>query len=284
MGTERGDYAVSRYPPELRLQDWQATRDTLHGHVRAIGRLRSRYAPKAKHWWHGTLHVCARGLTTTPFPVAGQNLELTLDLAAHRLTIDSSAGWSAAVPLSGLSAAGLGRWITPALAASGITLEPDLFADFAGEQVQAYDAQAAERYRRALNWVDGAFKTFQGGLREETSPVHLFPHHMDLAMSWFSGRLVPDADPADEEHADEQMGFGFVTGDRSIADTYFYATAYPAPDAWTDLALPDGTYWHTHGWTGAVLPYAALVAAADPLGLLLGFLETVQAHGAHLMR
>jgi len=46
--------------------------------------------PKSKHWWHITLKVSARGLTTTP--VADQNLELTLDLVGHRLAIDSSAG------------------------------------------------------------------------------------------------------------------------------------------------------------------------------------------------
>jgi len=34
---------------------------------------------------------------------------------------------------------------------------------------------------------------------------------MDVSMNWFSGRLVPDIDPADEESADEQLNFGFVT-------------------------------------------------------------------------
>ena len=75
--------------PELRLAQWQPTRDTLHQFARIIGRLRSAHMPKSKHWWHITLSVSARGLTTTPFPISGQQLDLTLDLAAHRLAMET---------------------------------------------------------------------------------------------------------------------------------------------------------------------------------------------------
>ncbi len=274
---------MSQQLPSLRLTDWNATRDTLHLYARIIGKIRGRYSPKSKHWWHITLSVSARGLTTTPFPIAEQNLEITLDLAAHRLVLESSDGWNAALPLAGRSAAGLCRRITSALAAAGIELEPGLLAAFDDEQTLPYDIEAVDRYRRVINPLDTCFKTFKGGLREETSPVQIFPHHLDLAMNWFSGRLVPDIDPADEESADEQMNFGFVTGDGSVPDAYFYATAYPVPDGWTDLTLPEGAYWHTEGWTGALLPYSALAASNRPEALLLDYLHTVQAHGKKLM-
>lgn len=269
--------------PELRLADWNPTRDTLHQYARIIGKIRSRYMPKSKHWWHITLAVSARGLTTTPFPLGGQNLELTLDLAAHRLAIDSSEGWSTAFPLIDQSAAGLCQRLTATLTAAGIELEPNLLSAFADTDILAYDVQAISRFRQAINRIDSIFKTFKGKLRQETSPVQIFPHHMDVAMNWFSGRLVPGVDPADEENADEQMNFGFVTGDGSITDAYFYATAYPMPSNWTDLALPAGAYWHTEGWTGAILPYAALVASKRPDALLLDYLQTLQAHGAKSM-
>ena len=87
----------------------------------------------------------------------------------------------------------------------------------------------------------------------------------------------------DPEWSDEQMNFGFVTGDGSIPDAYFYVTAYPAPVGWADLALLEGAYWHTEGWTGAVLPYAALVASGQPLELLLDYLRKLQIHGQKLM-
>ena len=106
---------------------------------------------------------------------------------------------------------------------------------------------------------------------------------LDLAMNWFSGLLVPGIDPSDQESADEQMNFGFVTGDGSAPDAYFYVTAYPAPDGWTDLTLPEGAYWQTEAWTGAILPYAVLAASERPDALLLAYLRAVQAHGKKLM-
>jgi hypothetical protein len=146
-----------------------------------------------------------------------------------------------------------------------------------------YDVGAVDRYRRSINWLAGVFAAFQGALREETSPIQIFPHHFDLAMNWFSGRLVPGIDPADEESADEQMNFGFVTGDASIDEAYFYTTAYPQPGGWGELTLPEGAYWHTEGWTGAILPYSMLVDSSEPAEKLLAYLRGLQAQGADLM-
>jgi hypothetical protein len=80
------------------------------------------------------------------------------------------------------------------------------------------------------------------------------------------------------------MNFGFVTGDSSIPDAYFYVTAYPAPDNWMELALPENAYWHTEGWTGAILPYIAILEAEHPDERLIDYLQTLQTHGSTLMR
>jgi hypothetical protein len=274
---------MGRRLPKLSLADWRPTRDTLHQYARIVGRVRGRFSPRSKHWWHITLGVSARGLTSTPIHYAGQSVEIALDLAAHRLTIDGSEGWCAGLPLTGQGAAGLCRQLTSTLSVHGVELDADILSGFEDESILPYDQDAAAVFRQIINWVDGAFKTFKGGLREETSPVQLFPHHMDLAMNWFSGRLVPGVDPMDEEAADEQMNFGFLTGDGSIADAYFYATSYPAPMGWTELTLPRGAYWHTEGWTGAVLPYSVLVESSDPLDQLLDYLRSVHTQGAALM-
>ncbi|MEW8690975.1 MAG: DUF5996 family protein [Candidatus Thiodiazotropha endolucinida] len=269
--------------PALSLSSWRPTRDTLQQVARIVGKVRSQFAPKSKHWWHITLSVYSHGLTTTPFPVGTQNYELSLDLAGHRLILSCSDGRLSILPLAGQSSASLFRWIISSLPSMGIDLERHLSGEYGDESVLPYDYAAAENYRRTINWVDSVFKAFKGGLREESSPVQLFPHHFDLALNWFSGRLVPGADPADEEHADEQMNFGFVTGDESIPDAYFYVTAYPEPADWMELELKQGAYWHTDGWIGAVLPYAELLKHDQPYSLLLVYLQQLRLHGAGLM-
>ncbi|MCG7983213.1 MAG: DUF5996 family protein [Candidatus Thiodiazotropha lotti] len=270
--------------PTLKLADWFETRDAIHQYARIIGKIRGFYMSKAKHWWHITLTVNAHGLTTTPFPVIGRNLEMQLDLISHQLSIFSDTGWSCGIPFKGSSAAGMRQQITQLLATQGVDLDEQLLSAFEDESVQAYDADAADDFRRALSWIDVVFRTFKGGLRQETSPVQLFPHHLDISMNWFSGRLVPGVDPANEENADEQMNFGFVNGDASIDEAYFYITAYPMPENWSGLVLPQGAYWHTEGWVGAILPYARLLEVNDPQAMLLEFLQQVQNHGAALMK
>ena len=69
--------------------------------------------------------------------------------------------------------------------------------------------------------------------------LRCWPHHFDLAVVWFSGRKVPGQDPNDPEYSNEQMNFGFSTGDSGTPEPYFYATAYPAPDGWMENDLPD---------------------------------------------
>lgn len=274
---------MSRILPPLKLNNWLSTRDTIHQYARIIGKIRGFYMPKSKHWWHITLTMNVRGLTTTPFPIDGQIIEMELDYFAHQLSIFSDRGWHTGIPFKGNSASVICTKIIRLLESQDIRLNEQILSGFADETVLPYDAKSGDDFRRTLIWIDVAFRTFKGGLRKETSPVQLFPHHLDIAMNWFSGRLVPGVDPNDEESADEQMNFGFVTGDSSIDEAYFYATAYPAPKHWGNQDLPQDAYWHTEGWIGAILPYAVLTESDDPQSLLLEFLQTTQRHGSSLM-
>jgi len=114
--------------------------------------------------------------------------------------------------------------------------------------------------------------------------VQLFPHHFDLSMSWFSGRLIPGQDPHDAENSAEQMTFGFVTGDSGLEDPYFYTTAYPEPAGFTDSPLPGPANWHSASFSGAVLAYQSLVDSERPAELLLDFLNSTRDIGCKLMR
>ncbi len=268
--------------PPLPLTGWRPTRDAIHGYARLLGKLRATYTARQKHWWHITLRAAATGLTTTQIPGPGRTFELLLDLVRHELVITTDTGERKAIPLRGQSLAEFAEATLASLARMGV--EPPLErAPFNNNTPESYDADAAARFWQALSQIDPLFKRFKAGLRGATSPVQLFPHHFDLSMNWFSGRHVPGIDPADEENADEQMTFGFSTGDDGIPEPYFYITAYPAPAELFRTVLPKDAVWHSASFQGAVLPYETVRRASDPSDKLLEFLQTVQQAGERLM-
>lgn len=268
--------------PAIPLADWQDTRDTLAQYARVLGKIRRVVTPPQKHWWHASLHVTAVGLTTTPLWAKGRMWEAVLNLATHQAQITTSDGQQQTIPLTGQSAAAFAAQLKTARQTLGLP------TDFAQEAYPGaagvYDPTAVTRFWQALTQITAVFTTYKHSFRRESSPVQLWPHHFDLALLWLSGRLVPDQDPGDPEHADEQMNFGFVTGDDTIPEPYFYVTAYPTPETFTAQPLPSPAYWHTSGWTGAVLPYQTLTTAENPQQTLLNFLQTAHQAGASLMR
>jgi len=269
--------------PAIALADWQPTLNTLQIYLKLMGKIRRALTPRHKHWGHISLYAAATGLTTSPIPAGSGSFEMLLDFTAHKLVVATSRGEMWHKPLYGQPAAAFCEETLAALAGMGIRPEIDLTL-FGDATPGEYDKPAVERYWQALSQIDVIFKQFKGELRGETSSVQVWPHHLDLAMLWFSGRLVPGVDPADEENADEQMNFGFSPGDQAIPNPYFYITAYPLPAGLTDTPLPAGATWYRQGFTGAILPYEALVTAAGPQETLLNFLRTVQQAGAGLMK
>ncbi len=269
--------------PALSLAEITPTLDTLHIYSRLVGKIRQTLLPQQKHWYHASLFATATGLTTGPIWADDKIFEVLLDLTRHHLIISTHHGYQCHRPLSGQSPARFYDETLAALKALGIeaAIGRDLFAETAAS---TYNKAHVEAYWRALSQIDAVFRRFKGELRQETSPVQLWPHHFDLALLWFSGRLVPGQEPANAEYADEQMNFGFAPGDDGIPEPYFYITAYPLPDGLANTQLPHGAYWHTATFTGAVLPYRALVGSADPAAQLLTLLRTVQQAGAALMQ
>ena len=132
-----------------------------------------------------------------------------------------------------------------------------------------YSAEIAAQLAAAWRAVGAAMEQFRAGIREETGPVQLWPHHFDLAMVWLPGEKIPGQDPDNEEYSDKQMNFGFTFGDEGIPEPYFYVTAYPLPDGFASLQLPAGSKWQTEGFSGVVLPYRSLIEGSDPTGYLL---------------
>lgn len=269
--------------PPLPLAAWKATRGTLHGYAQVLGEVRAALSPRQKHSSHRSLRVAAAGLTTTAVPDGARTFEALLDLGSHRLVVTSSRGEQWQQPVHGQSAAEFYDQAMAGLALLGVRPTVDR-AKFAQGSGGAYDTEALARFWLAETQIDGLLKRFRGELRGETGDVQFWPHGLDLAMLWFSGRLIPGKDPNSPRDADEQMNFGFSTGDAGIPEPYFYATAYPLPAALPSLALPAGVVWHNQGWQGAVMRYATLAEDPHAGERLLNYWRTVQRAGEGEMR
>ena len=269
--------------PQLPADELHPSRDTIHLYSQLLGTVRRALTPPQKHWWHISLNAAAAGLTTTPIPSNDMTFELLLDFSTHEFCLSTSEGDWWDMTLRGQSGREFAEETLTALRTLGVNVKVDR-SKFNDTARRAYDTTMVEDYWQAASQIDILLKQFKGELREETSPVQLWPHHFDFSLAWFSGRLVPGTDPADAENAAEQMAFGFSTGDAGLPEPYFYITAYPWQESLLQCGLPPGASWHNEGWKGALLLYKSLTKSEHPKEQLLEFWRTVQQAGASLMR
>ena len=247
------------------------TLNAVHAYAQVLGDWLGASLPRRKHWWQLTVKPSIKGISTG-LVQAGINFELELELAQDRLVGRVAGGKELSEPLAGRPAKELAGIVQSYLIDNGI--DPELIPADKGRErdTQAtadYSVEIASSLGAALRSVNAAMSTFQAGIREETSPIQIWPHHFDLGMLWLPGTKVEGQDPDNEEYADKSMNFGFTFGDEGIPEPYFYITAYPLPDAFPSLPLPPGTTWHTEGFTGAVLTYRSLLENANPADYLV---------------
>ena len=271
----------------LILNEWVATRDTLHQYCRMIGKIRENMSPPNPHWWHISMRVSEKGLTTTPIPKSkdstGQTFEIIFDLVNHHLVIESNFREVKRIKLTGQSICALYEETCSLLTEIGVVLPigKDLFDS---GKSGVYDEEAVTGFWYSLKEIDRILNLFRSGLSGSRSPVQLWPHHFDMSMSWFSGRLVPGKDPNNVDASKEQIMFGFSTGDKNIPDAYFYVLSYPILEELSYIKLPDDTKWNTAGFQGGVMMYDAFNNSDNPEVKLLNFYETFFRTGSFLMR
>jgi hypothetical protein len=292
MGTVRTRTAW----PALPYRDWQPTKETLHRFTQIVGKVRMSLVPFRNHWWHVTLYVYTRGLTTGPMPYGDRDVEIAFDLLDHRLVVSDSEGGERSFALAEPTpCADFYRSLFAALGELGVEVdiraEPFDLGDsppFPVDTIHAsWDADAVTRFWHALASTQRVLAEFAGRFNGKASPIHLFWHSFDLAHARFSGRPAPvaaDADPITAEaYSHEVIAFGFWPGDdRRTPYPAFYSYTAPEPAGLRDRPLdPGGAQWHDMGSGSlAVLPYDAVREAADPAATLLSFFESAYGAGA----
>jgi len=282
---------VTALPP-LPLEAWEATKTTLHLWAQIVGKIRLASTAPRNHWWHVPLYVDVHGLTTRRMHAAnGVVFQIRFDFVDHRLVAETNAGATESFALvDGLSVSEFDRQLHEMLEQLGVDVvireNPfgvPMTTPFPDDSEHAsYDPDAVERFWRILDWTDGVFDEFTGWFCGKTSPVHLFWHSFDLAVTRFGGKrapAMPDADAVTQEaYSHELVSFGFWAGDKNVREPAYYAYAAPEPPGMRERQLrPDAAHWTEQL---ALLPYEVVRAADDPRATLLAFLESAYEAGA----
>ena len=281
--------------PAMPLDEWRPTKNTLHLYLQIVGKIRLAVHPRVNHWWHVPLYVSPLGLTTRSIPFAGGNFEIGFNFKNHQLEIRTSGGGSEDFALyDGLTVADFYSSVFANLAKLGI--EPKIWArpyeapsttPFAEDRDnKSYDKKYIERFHQILVAVDDIFEEFRGRFTGKSTPVHLFWHSFDLALTRFSGRLAPPMPEANmvtrEAYSHEVISFGFWFGDDkpdSVAAPAFYSYTAPKPDGLGKEPLqPEKAFWTPDGGM-ALLMYDDIRELPNARAAILDFLESAYQAG-----
>ncbi len=106
--------------PPLPLGEWEATKETLHRYCQIVGKVRMEYSPYRNHWWHVTLYITTRGLTTGPIPYGGTTFDISFDLLENRLAVTTSEGGAFSFALDDLPVAEFYRRLLEGIGSLGV--------------------------------------------------------------------------------------------------------------------------------------------------------------------
>ena len=183
--------------PPLPYPEWRPTKETLHLWAQIVGKVKLASAPPKNHWWHVALYLDVHGLTTRLLHASdGTPFEIRFDFATHRLVVETARAEESFALVDGLSVAAFDRQLHAMLAALGVDVTivekpfgvPTTTPFAEDEEHRSYDAEAVERFWRVLDWSADVLEEFAGWFCGKQSPVHLFWHSFDLALTRFGGR------------------------------------------------------------------------------------------------
>lgn len=285
--------------PELHVEQWQDTRDSLQLMTQVVGKICLANTPLINHWWNASLHVTAGGLTTALIHRPPRAFQVEFNFLAHQLEISTTDGGVRTVNLgpgpiadfyaavmTGLDELDLSTeiWTMPVEIADAIPFDDD-------HQHVAYDPDAVTRFWQGLVQMERVFEIFRGRFVGKVSPVHLFWGALDLAVTRFSGRGAP-RHPGGAPHCGPEVMWEAYSHEVSSAGYWpgpdgegvFYSYAYPEPDGYRDATVRPAAASFEPNLGEFILPYTAVRTAADPDAVLLEFLQSTYEAAADLAK
>jgi hypothetical protein len=280
--------------PSLPLNEWQDTYRTLHLWTQIVGKIRMTLSPPLNQWWHVTLYVNSRGLTTGPVPYPLGIFEIQLDFQNHAVRISTSERSGTFRPLKAESVASFFGGISESLASLGIAVKINLKPQEVSDAVPfdcdfahcSYDGEYAQRFWRILVSTARVMERFRAKFIGKCSPVQFFWGSCDLACTRFSGRLAPPrrgviSGPA---YSHEVCSAGFWPGGGAVEGPAFYSYIIPQPAGIEEAQVrPGGAKWNVQ-LSEFILMYDDVRRADSPEEALQEFLESTYDAGARLAK
>jgi len=290
--TQQGDRA-ERWPA-LPYEAWKGTCQTLHMWTQIVGKVRMALSPFLNHWWHVTLYVTPRGLTTSAIPYHGGTFDVTFDFIEHNLCMRTSEGTTKALPLIPRSVAAFYREFMDCLGALGIEVTINTLPSEVQNPIRcdidevhaSYDPLYAQRFWRILTQTATVMQRFRSPFVGKSSPVHFFWGSFDLAVTLFSGRRAPERPGADrmmrEAMSHEEISCGFWPGNDSFPTPAFYAYTSPEPPGLPTAAIRPQEAFYSRELGEFLLRYEDVRNASSPEEALLAFFQSTYEAGATL--
>jgi len=249
--------------PIFEDQDILCTRDAIHSYAKLLGTIRAVMTPEQRNYRHISLTAGPQGFRTTPVPFEdGSTFEISMNLISNSIQLSTSTGHNRNIPLSGQSVAEFSDQVLSILQTMGIKPDIDL-EKYSDNTDLEYEPAIAGKIFKSYSLVDIIFKTFKGTISFETSPVQLWPHHMDIAFT-----CCPNT-----KKSIDQIAFGYLTGDETIDEPYFYITVYPELEDTSYITLSEHAHWNADEWQGVVLKYSDLISTDNPGEVLINHLQ-----------
>ncbi len=283
--------------PMLPIEEWEETKNTLHLYLQIVGKIRLSTFPRMNHWWHVTFYVTPRGISTRPIPYEDIQLEMSFDFIDHVFTIMTTDGQASSFPLQdGLSVSKFYSQVFRHLKDLGINTKiwavPYDIPEISNESFKtdtthkSYMKNYVNRFWNILYQVDSVFQEFRGRFIGKSTPPHIFWHHLDLAVTRFSGRKSPEKEWSNnverEAYSHEVLSFGFWAGDQNVREPAFYAYAYPVPEGLYDEPIkPAKALWNKEAGMALYL-YNSMRKEVNPKQAIMDFLESVYEAGTKL--
>ncbi len=263
-----------------KLENWTETAFGLHRGALLLGALQRLTQPPKPAYLELGLRLLPNGLAADALPGGGR---VVLDFTTGSLVYSPAGGAVVDFPLNGSSQAQVFNGLFGLLAAGELAGALPAGDDLAGrvsegiafrggryrppkrealwdETPVRINSQTSQDYLDSLQAIFTAIARFRAQLLGTMTPLVVWPEHFDLSTLWFVGTEIDESQP--------HFNFGYAPFSEGLEQPYLYAYAYPYPEHYDPPAMPEGTRWHTQGWTGAVLPYEVIAAQADPVAFV----------------